>query len=338
MGGREHPVQTRTRGLDHRAGGGEAAECPRRRDHGDLPADDRTDQRLPGIERSGKAHAGRGSDQGGEVPAAGERSIDRHRIGVEVEQATDAAEERRQVPQSRDGHRHRQHRLSLTARLDGTRPEPGRSGGQAEQPLVGPVRASLHAVDRTRGKETEDPVVVRQPHGEGQRQPEGSAGLDGAAVRTDGRLPGCLPHLTRGEIEDLLHRVVELPDAAEPGGEGDVREAQRRTREQGTRRLGAMRPGQGEGAGTEFVLQDAVEVPGGVPDAGSEAGNARPIHLAVGDETHRPRRCVAAEVPFRITRNRLGKAPLAGAVPGVMGGGGRAVEGDVGRHGGPRRA
>ena len=58
--------------------------------------------------------------------------------------------------------------------------------------------------------------------------------------------------LGRGGGVDLADGVVELPDAGEPGGEGDVGEGQVGGLDQHPGGLGAPGPGQGERAGAEL--------------------------------------------------------------------------------------
>ncbi len=93
-----------------------------------------------------------------------------------------------------------------------------------------------------------------------------------------------------------------------------------------------------ERTGAELGGEHAGQVPRRVPESGGEAGDALALDDAVGDEPHRPRGEVVAQVPLGGAGHRVGQAALAGPEAGLVRGRGREVEAHVRRLRGHGRA
>jgi len=145
--------------------------------------------------------------------------------------------------------------------------------------------------------------------------------------------PGAPPRPTelagrRGE--DGPHGFVELADAGEAGGEGNLRDGQAGRLQQQPRGVGPPGARQGERPRAELGYEEAVQVALGVAQAAGEAGDALAVHDAVGDQAHRPASDVGPHVPLGGAGNRVGQATLARAEAGVLGGPGGRVEAHMG--------
>jgi hypothetical protein len=88
----------------------------------------------------------------------------------------------------------------------------------------------------------------RQPQG----QPAGGAPRRPAARAAQAR---------RGRREHLAERVVELPDAAETGGEGDVGHGEVGRLDEQARGLCALGPRESERTDAELAHEQAVQLP-----------------------------------------------------------------------------
>ena len=138
------------------------------------------------------------------------------------------------------------------------------------------------------------------------------------------------PQRPRGPVEHRAHGVVELADAAEAGGEGDVGEGEVGGLHQGAGGLGPLGPGQGLGPGAHLGDEEALELAGAVAEAGGQAGHPLAVHHPVGDEPHGPGHHIGPGVPLRRSGRGIGPAPLARAEAGALGRGRGGEEADVG--------
>ncbi len=93
--------------------------------------------------------------------------------------------------------------------------------------------------------------------------------------------------LARRRAEEQPDRRVELPDAREARGQGELADAQVRRLEQHASRLGALRPGEGERTGADRVQQASMDVTLAVAEPRGEPADALAIDDAVGDQPHR---------------------------------------------------
>ena len=135
--------------------------------------------------------------------------------------------------------------------------------------------------------------------------------------------------LERRHPEHLAHGLVELADAREPGRERDVGRGQVGADEQhpgGVRAVGAA---ERERPRAEFGGEQPGEVPRGVSEPPREPRHALALDDAVGDEPHRARGGVAAQVPLGRSGRRLGQAALARPVARFVRGRAGGVERDV---------
>ena len=112
----------------------------------------------------------------------------------------------------------------------------------------------------------------------------------------------------------------------------------------GEQRAGGLRAvgaGEGERTGAELGVQHARHVARRVAEAAGEALDALALDDAVVHEAHRARGEVVVQIPVGGAGHGIRLAALAGAQPGLVRGGGGAVEAHVaglGRHGGAARA
>jgi len=200
----------------------------------------------------------------------------------------------------------------------------GRQGdyGAADgKPQAASVRtvADLFATEHDAGRQVaEDPFVgerraYRKSKAHGPRRI--GSGFDGP-----GPVRGAFAQCRRRAFEHRTYGVVELTDAGKPGGEGDVAERQVGGLDQHAGGLRSLRAGQRQWAGADLGLQKPLQLAGGVTEASRKAADALSVHRAVGDQAHRPRDDVTANVPFRRSRRRVGTAPLTGPEPRALSG------------------
>ena len=127
----------------------------------------------------------------------------------------------------------------------------------------------------------------------------------------------------------LAHRVVELPDAGEPGRERHVGHAERGRLDQQPGGVRPVRPGQRERSGAELGGEHPVQVPLGVAERGGQPGHAVALDQPVGDQPHGAGGQVGADVPLRRAGHGVGPAAPAGPVAALLGGAGGGQELDV---------
>ena len=142
----------------------------------------------------------------------------------------------------------------------------------------------------------------------------------------------------RSPGEDRADRLVELPDAREAGTQGDLCDREVGRLEENAGSLGALGPGEREGAGPDLGHQDAVELTLGVAEPAGETGDPVAVDCAVEDQADRPGGDVRPTEPFGRSGRGVRPAPQARPEPGLLGGGGREVEADVLGLGSLRRA
>ncbi len=241
----------------------------------DLLAQYHAHREFRGVHRARHPAARCLADQRGENRVFAQEIGHGHRVGVQVEQPPAAADRDGEIAQVGHG--------QLAGYVLRSRPErhdapPVR---QAQGAPVRPVPPLLNPRNRGR-REVAEQVVrdQRQPEGEPQRQ----------CPWRGGRVPAArtLAQLSRGEGEDLAHRVVERPDAGEARREGDIAHRQRAGLDQEPGGLGPLRPGHGERASSQLGEQLALDLADAVAEPGGEAGHAIAIDDPVGDQSHRP--------------------------------------------------
>jgi len=96
--------------------------------------------------------------------------------------------------------------------------------------------------------------------------------------------------------EDGAHRVVELADAGEASGEGQVGHGQLGRLDQYPGGLGALGPGQRQRPRTHAGHQQALDLARTVPEPASQARDALSVDHAVSDEPHGPAYHVGSRV------------------------------------------
>ncbi len=214
-------------------------------DEGDLLAEHGAQRDLVAVDRSRHAQPRASRDQRGEQRVAPEDVGDDQRVGVGVEEPAAALDRRGEVPQVRQpqGHRDGRDRAGVVEV-----PEVEVEGGRPVREAYGAEVARAHhrlqpGREVTLGEGADVADVVRRADGQPQGdRPRGDLGVPAALTQR--------PQLGRGRGVDLADGVVELPDAGEPRGERDVLQRPVGRLHEGARVLGALRAGQGEGAGT----------------------------------------------------------------------------------------
>ena len=283
-------------------GGGDAA----RGRHRDLLAEHGAHGQLGAVGRARHAHAGGAADERREERVAGEQTIHGHRIGVEVEQraaTTHGDAEIAQVLEAQSGFdvvgaRRKRH-----------------DGVPVRQPQAAMQAAVAHFLEPghgARGEEVEQPCFIERL---AAREPQHDE------PRLGGRYTpraGAPPQLARRPGEDGPDRVVELPQAGEPGGEGDLPEGQVGRLDEDPCRLRALRARETERSRAELVAQQAPELARAVGEPPRQPVHAFAVDDAVGDQAHGAPRHVGALVPLGRAGRSIGAAAQAGAVAGGL--------------------
>ncbi|MDI2021972.1 hypothetical protein PJL18_02501 [Paenarthrobacter nicotinovorans] len=232
--------------------------------HGDLLTDHRPDQQFLGIHRAGNPDTGNGRDSAGQTGVYGKGVIDRLRIGVEVEQSPDPAQQCGEVVEIQGVDRQLQG-LSTGFRVEGDR-EGCVASRQAQGACVAPgsVRRGVRRLDAGNCaycQEVEDSGVERFPIGQVQCQRRGRGLRNPGTTAQAGLRPGGAQR-RRGHSEHFTDGVVELAHAVEPGSECDICQKHVRRDQQGPGRLRSACPCKGERARAQFMAEDAVEMAG----------------------------------------------------------------------------
>ena len=281
------------------------------------------------------------AQQRGQQRIGGEVGQYRCRVGVGVQQPTDAFDGGGEVTQvgeleaGRDrAGRPARRSLRQLREFDA---DASRAVGQGEGPAVGARFDDLQPGQGTGGEEAQQGgPVERGPDGEAQGELAGTGGGGGGrGVRAALAAPSA--ELARGARIDLADGVVELPHRTETGGEGDLGQGQCGGLDQAAGGLRAAGAGQGQRPGAELGEEQPMEVPGRVTEPPREARHALAFDDAVGDQSHRPSGGVCGHVPVRAAGGRVRQAAAAGPVPGRLGRCGAGVERDVARLRRPRR-
>src|SRR5690606_33004376 len=115
----------------------------------------------------------------------------------------------------------------------------------------------IHTIDATEGEELEQRLgvqgfPVRQPERDGPQ-------LTRTATTIDSTGAGRAKRRWRTAVH-LPYRVVELPDTAKAGREGDLGQAQRRRLDEDPGGLGPLGTGQGQWPGADLGREHPVEV------------------------------------------------------------------------------
>jgi len=303
-----------------RAGGGRA----------DLLPENGPDRQLLGVDRAGDPAPRCSRDQWGQQRVGGQGVVDGDGVGIEVEQSPAAADRGGKVAQVGQG--------QPAGDVVGLRLEADDavSVRQPQGATVGAVAPLLHAGDG-RGGEVPEQVVGAQRAAEGE--PDADRALYRWYLPDRAAAPSAsCPQLARCQGEHLADGVVELADAREAGGAGDVDHGQGGGLDQQPGGLCACGPRQRQRAGTELGAQLPLELTAAVAEPRGQPGDALAVDDPVGDQSHRPRGQVGALVPLGGARGRVGPAPLAGSEPRLLGGGGARVEAHVGGSGRHDRA
>ncbi len=291
-----------------------------------------------------RAQSGPGGDQRGEPGVGAEPLVDGVRVGVQVEQPSQplyGGGEVARVGEAQPG-------VQPAAGVH------GRGTSRVLGPLVdgddpGAVRqAQRTAVGAGAGRTAH---LLHAGHGLAGQQVEHRSGRVGAAVGQPqgdaggrGGRPRCAAHggpqLGRGGRVHGPYGVVELAHAGEPGRERDLRHRQSGGLEQGPRGVGALGPGERDGAGAQFGGELPLHLAGAVPEPHGEPGDALPVHDTVPDQPHGPAHDIGPHVPVGGPGNGVRPTPPTGPEPRPLRGGGRREEPHVrplGRHGGAAR-
>ncbi len=274
----------------------------------------------------GERSPGRVRTTGPRTAVGAEDGVDRDRVGVQVEQAADAGHDRHQIADVAEAHLAAHGALAGRDRHQRRAPW-GRDDAAEHAGLVGlQTRHGVRAEEvQDRGERHRLAVGQLQDH-------RARLGAFGAGRAARG------PQPRRGGGEDLADGVVELADAGEPGGEGDIGDREGRGLQQHPCSLRALRPGQRQRPGADLGDQQAVQLPLGVAEPAGQAGHAVAVDDAVADQPQRPAGDVGAQVPVRRAGGGVRPAPLAGPEAGALRGGGAGMEGDVAAAGSDRRA
>ena len=255
---------------EHRARGGE----------GDLLADHRAQQGLGWVEPSRQTDARHSGDEGREPGIPGQRLVDRGRVGVQIEPAAHARRERPDILQRGE----RRRAAHAGAFVVETHVHLRESAGQAHPALDADVGDPFDARHGVVGEVAQHAHAV-EGCASGEAQGDGRAGTDSALRRRRGATLATREgaQCARGQVVDLPHGVVELPDAAEPARERHLRGGQLGAGEQRAGRFRAVRAGESEGAGAEFRRHDAREMPRAVAEVRGETRHAVALdHPAIG--------------------------------------------------------
>ncbi len=268
--------------------------------HRHLLAEDRAHRRLRRVRRRRHPAAGRAGDQRRERGIGAQHLVDGGGIGVQVEHPAGAGHRGGEVAQRGQAQARDHGRAAVRRGLD---LHDGRTVREVQDPGERRAVPLLEAGYRVGAEELQHlGGLVRRA----RRQPQGEpAGPGRAAAGRSAQRRG-------GRGVDVLHRLVELADAGEPGGEGDVGHRQVGGLDQqpcGVRALGA---GQRQGTDAEFGDEVPVQLPLRVPE---------PRRPAPARRSARPRRPRSAA--WRGPRRRPARPTPASRAPRRAGSGGR---------------
>ena len=237
--------------------------------HRDLLADDRAHGELGAVDRPRHAPAGRPAHERGEQAGTPEDGVDGLGVGVQVEQRPAALHGGREVAQVAE----------LESALDATvaRGELGDAVavGEAQRAPVGVAGDLFDSGHRaSREEPKQGGAIERCAARQSQEQRagfRGGGGRGGAGTPAPPRPP---PHLGGRQGEHRPHGVVELTQAGEAGGEGDVVERYGGRFDQQSRRLGTPGSREVEGPRSELLGEQSAQVARAVGESPREAVDA----------------------------------------------------------------
>jgi hypothetical protein len=241
---------------------------------------------------------------------------DAQRIGAQVEEPADALDD---VDQRRVvGGVHAEHEL----RACGVRPrfDCGRVLTDAHGAAVDPVLDPLDARGGAAGEEAEH-------RGPRQRRPVGQADDELAGRR---RVAAPPPQLGRRGAEGRADRVVELPQAAEPGSERELGHGQIRLVQEPPREVHAPRARHLCRRGAQVLHEEAPELPLAQPETCRERRRVVALERPRFDQPQRPRHHRRRPIPGRRAGSGFRPAAQARAEARLLGGGRAGEEDDVG--------
>ena len=258
-----------------------------------------------------------------------ERLVDGDRVGVEVEQTTDALHGRLRGRASRRAGRATTRRAPSTGdrgrRRCRARAAAPTSGGSV-------AVAALDARDGTRSRGTSNSCGAANGWRDGSRTVTCPASTVAAPLACGGGARSARRAYTSRTVS-LNWRTLPKPAAKATSVMRIVGGLDQRPRG-----LGALGTGERERAGAELVGQHPVELAHAVAEAAGEAGDALAVDHAVGDQPHRPADEVAADVPLGRSGDASGRQRLHARKPVLLGGGRRSGRTDVRALGRDRRA
>ena len=159
--------------------------------------------------------------------------------------------------------------------------------GQPQAAGVPPGPAASIARHEVEGEELRHPLGVEgQPHRDADVDADRGPTVGRATTLARDARSAAPAQLGRRGGVHLLERVVELPDAGEPGGEGHVDRAPVGRLQQDPGVVGATGPRQRQRPGAELGDEQPVEVARAVAEARGQPLDALPVDDPVGDEAH----------------------------------------------------
>jgi hypothetical protein len=319
--------------------------------HRHLLAEHGAHRELGAVDCPGQAQPGGGAHERREQRVAGEVLRRQRGVGVEVEQAPAAPDRRGQV--AHVGEPQAAHDVTA-GRPGGRQLDDAVTVRQAQRAPVAISHDLLHTGHGAGAEEVEQPTPVqRRAIGQAQGERAGLGGDGAGGARGGGdqrRLESCIApwggirrrgraaaQRGGGAPVDGTDRIVELAHAREPGGVRHVDLTQRGGLDQDPCRLRALGAGQRQRTRAQLGRQLAREVSLAVREASRQAAHAFAIDRSVGDQVHRARRQVAAQVPLRRAGGGVGMAAQAGAKAVALCGRRGWIEADVAALGDDRR-
>ena len=198
----------------------------------------------------------------------GERPVDGRRVSIQVEEPSHTRDEGLQVAEVGESRTKPQRRRLRASCIHA---EPRWPTRQVEAAFVAVLGRDFDAGDGSLTEPGEDASrVVRLSIGEGKGQRHGAVtqsepaaeGARAAELVCACRRPSTRfrANKRRGQLEDLLHRLVELPHAGEACRERHVRERQLGRAEECRRRPRPLRTREGQRARAELCREHTTEV------------------------------------------------------------------------------
>lgn len=274
----------------------------------DLLAEDRAHGQFDGIAVSGRTHPRMPVDESSESCRA--QSLgDRHGIRIEIEDPPGPGHGTAEIT----GVRQSQSTLDEVSGCLSQRDD-RRAVCQAHGSGVGAVGNGLDSRHGTHGVVGQEVLEV-----EGRTVGEAEDQLVG-----DGTVRSCGAQLSRADRIHVSEGVVELTDAGESRGEGDLAHRQRRGFDEGPGRAHPFGPGQRQRSGAELLVHEARQLSGTVAEFRGQGLDSPAVDDAFADEAHGPGDDITACVPFgefglASGRHRLqARKPASAAAAALM--------------------